>query len=262
MERLDEFLKRHRLFAQVSKAELEVLKPHWQNVNSAMGQPWYYEFFQNVGKTGVLEFFKNANESDFQLYSKALAVNGGTHLDIGSGSAITPLLIRHKRPSLKVFCVDVYDKDLSDDARLAFRTDPSFSFQCYAAGSALPFQSGQMDSASLFYVLHHCQDRNQALALLKEIHRILKTHGKLIVIEEPVLNEEDRIRRKDIDKAANMVFYEKGFKQEDGFDVSDFFYEYELSDLFQKANLQVIERTPILNWSWITQRVLYIIRKA
>ena len=255
MAELESFLQKNNLTDKVSQNEMKILQKHWKGEGSEIN--WYQELFNNLGKEGTLDFFQDCIQSDFQFYKDY--IQSGPHLDIGSGSGIGPLYIR-KTKDIDVHCLDIYEGDLTEEVKLAIEDDPQFSFSYYQAGTDFPFESNEMQSASLFYVLHHCQDQGQVIQLLKETHRVLMDDGLLIVTEEPASDASHRERKRQVDIAANSVFYTDGFLQENGFDVSCFYSELQLRDFFARCGFQMVTQMNPDSWDWIIDRKMYILR--
>jgi ubiquinone/menaquinone biosynthesis C-methylase UbiE len=255
MAELKSFLHRNNLTGKISPSEMNILQKHWKGERSGIN--WYQELFNNLGKDGTLDFFQDCTQSDFQLYKEY--IQSGPHLDIGSGSGIGPLYIR-KTKDIDVHCLDIYEGDFAEEVERAIEDDPRFSFSYYQAGTDFPFESNEMRSASLFYVLHHCQDQGQVIQLLKETHRVLMDDGLLIVTEEPVSDESHREKKIKVDIAANSVFYTDGFSKENGFDVSCFYSEAQLKGFFASCGFKIVAQMNPDSWDWIIDRKMYILQ--
>ena len=255
MAELKSFLQKNNLTERISQNEMRILQKYWKGEGSEIN--WYQELFNNLGKDGVLDFFQDCIQSDFQLYKDY--IKSGPHLDIGSGSGICPLYIRNNK-DINVHCLDIYEGDSTDEVKLAIENDTKFSFAYYKAGTDFPFESNEMQSASLFYVLHHCQNEGEVIQLLKETHRVLVDDGLLIVTEEPVSDESHRERKKEIDIAANSIFYTDGFSQENGFDVFCFYSEAQLESFFTSCGFKIITQMNPDSWDWIVDRKMYILQ--
>lgn len=62
-----------------------------------------------------------------------------------------------------------------------------------------------LDGVTLFFVLHHIDDKNHD-AVLKEIKRVLKPDGKVFVSEDLVDGEEERKIVENVDRKLNLEF--------------------------------------------------------
>lgn len=93
----------------------------------------------------------------------------GRVLDIGCGAGNMPKAIKHYRQDL-----EVWGADLSVGAiRAALRSDEGAKF-VPATGENLPFPDGFFDAVTMFDVLEHFPDPEDAL---QEIHRVLRPDG-------------------------------------------------------------------------------------
>jgi ubiquinone/menaquinone biosynthesis C-methylase UbiE len=228
----------------------------WQVNTVFKTKNWYTQFFESLGKEGTTKLLSDVNESNFRVYKDFLGKR--RHMDIGSGTGLTSLLI-HEKSRLPVEMIDVHDGDITDNVKSAIGKD--FRFTLYHSGESLPFEDGTFDSASFFYVLHHCETRDVSLKLLKEVYRVLQNGSFLIVIDEPVSSPEDRERLNNLDAIINSYYASSGFENGTGFDVANFYTKDELEKQFVNAGFTIYKCRNDLEWSWILPRSLYILKK-
>lgn len=123
-------------------------------------QVWINNHEQNVGRQQLQFYYKELLDQFLITEIKA-----GLILEIGSGSGFAKNLI----PS--------FDFYRSDYLFLPRMTDINFS------AYSIPFKSETFQTVFMVDVLHHFQ---YPINALNEIHRILKNHGKIILIEPHV----------------------------------------------------------------------------
>jgi SAM-dependent methyltransferase len=93
----------------------------------------------------------------------------GRVLDIGCGAGNMPKAIKHYRPDLEVWGVD-----LSRHAIQAALRDPQGARFVASGGEGLPFPDGFFDAVTMFDVLEHFAEPERALA---EVRRALRPGG-------------------------------------------------------------------------------------
>lgn len=118
-----------------------------------------------------------------ELSPKNTLINAGltkamTLCDIGAGTGIFTF------PAAEL-CHKVYALEISDDmlALLNQKTKQNNLTNLATVkvtNSTLPLESGTVDMAVMVTVLHEIEDK---ALMLTEIHRILKYHGRLLIIE-------------------------------------------------------------------------------
>ena len=108
--------------------------------------------------------------------------NEGKLLDLGGGNMLTSITLSELLPNLQIHGIDVIrDQNLPD------RMPQNITFSTYD-GTAIPFESGTFDQALVCSTLHHTTDPE---FFMKELVRILKPGGILVVVEEMYSNWVD-----------------------------------------------------------------------
>lgn len=114
-----------------------------------------------------------------------LTENGSaTVLDIGSGTGFVPLqLAPHAREEDLIICSDISEGMLSECQKNVEKGNflCSFDYRKYD-GTHLPAPDASVDLATMNSVLHHIPDTE---FLLKELVRIVKTGGYVVIGHEP-----------------------------------------------------------------------------
>ncbi len=243
---------------------------------------WQIDLINIFGKELVLELLDDIDHYNYSKYKDYLGVETKNHLDIGSGSGKTPLLIHKKHADLTIKCVDVSTNYLSQEAKAILSKTKKITFSCYEKGSNLPYPDSKMGSASLFYVLHHCHPIDNVIRLLNEVHRVLIKDGFLIVIDEPIRNSNHKRLKEQIDIAVNSLLFDQELSldiigeniskdsfrtfenkpdQHPGFSDLNFFANDELQSFFTETGFKLIEYIEPNNWNWIFDRAIYILNK-
>ncbi|HST66786.1 MAG TPA: methyltransferase domain-containing protein [Mycobacteriales bacterium] len=102
---------------------------------------------------------------------RRLAARTGRHLDLGVGDGEFTAAL-HRDTKLDVVAADPHP----DYLRALRRTEPELPL--VRVGTALPFATGSLDSASALDVLEHVADEAATLA---ELHRVLRPGGLLVL---------------------------------------------------------------------------------
>ncbi|MGB7958008.1 MAG: class I SAM-dependent methyltransferase [Minisyncoccia bacterium] len=254
MQTLENFIESNRLVLPVR--EKAFCKELWKENAVPKTDYWYTQFFEIIGKEGTSALLRDVNKYNYLAYKSYLGSK--RHLDVGSGTGLASLYI-HINSRNPVEMLDVYDNDIAEEVKLEMMEDKNFHFTLYGQGDKVPFEDQSFDSASLFYVLHHCENRDVSLRLLKDIRRILQKGSYLIVIEEPVVSVPDRERLDHLDKLINSYYASSGFDRGLGFDIANFYTKPELEDQFAAAGFAMVHRLENLEWSWLLPRSLYIL---
>lgn len=111
-------------------------------------------------------------------------------LDLGTGSGYLAFALAEEHPKNKVIGIDIVEERLHINERLAEDKNlKNVQFINYD-GIKLPFKDESMDIIYTRYALHHFPDIR---GTFKEIKRVLKPHGK-IILSDPMPNENDEYR--------------------------------------------------------------------
>ncbi len=113
--------------------------------------------------------------------SKRLPGGAGTVLDVGAGSGYFSIPIAERLPTGRVICADGSAEMLKHLARAARKRGVRDRVQPLMADAGdLGLEPGSVDVAFSGYVLHELPDPEQTL---KEMHRVLKPGGSIIIID-------------------------------------------------------------------------------
>lgn len=168
--------------------------------------------FEGRGEVRVNQLSSLFNSSIFKTLSKDLR-----YLDYGGGDGeITAAIARHiKSSKLNSYIVDIeqwfgniYDMKYADT--LTYGTIRTYE---------LPFEDNSLDFITCFQVLHHIKRYND---IIKEIYRVLKPGGLLVLREHDCRDEFDRML---IDVEHSI--YETTLKQIDKINILKYLSEYE-----------------------------------
>ena len=129
------------------------------------------------------EFFAEYKVRDVCQVARSAGRRIARVLDFGAGVGTSVPHFRRYFPDARLTCVDVSEKSLAvGSAR--YPIDAEFrSFD----GKALPFPDETFDLAFAACVFHHIA-AEEHVALLRELHRVLRTGGMVAVFEHNPLN--------------------------------------------------------------------------
>lgn len=134
--------------------------------------PDYYD--QGI-KTNL--FQKYWHQKKWRIIEKFLKDSTNGHLlDIGCADGTTTNQIYKSFPNLKITGLDFYKKAI-DFAR---KTKPWINFVVGDAHN-LPFKNGSFELVTIIETLEHLENPQE---VLKEIHRVLKKNGYLIIVQD------------------------------------------------------------------------------
>ena len=100
-------------------------------------------------------------------------------LDIGTGPGTIPLNLKKRYPDIHFTGIDIATGMIREATSHAARTGLSLSL-CVGDGESLPFGSGTIDGIISLFAMHHMDHPER---LLKEIDRVLKADGVLLIID-------------------------------------------------------------------------------
>lgn len=139
---------------------------------------------QNVAKV-------SGKDSDYfteykiqEIYRRKWVRPGASILDFGCGDGNSARFFRKYDPSCRYFGVDVSEESI-ETAKAKYQTE-GVSF-CAYDGRRLPYKSGVFDVVFIACVLHHVEPEDRP-GLLREIRRVLKPGGRLIIFEHNPYN--------------------------------------------------------------------------
>lgn len=129
-----------------------------------------------------LKFYKHLTTKRSQKIARSVfpfLQNEGKLLDLGGGNMLTSITLSGLLPDINIHGIDVIrDQNLPDSL------PHKVQFSTYD-GTAIPFESGSFDQALVCSTLHHTTDPE---FFMKELVRILKPGGILVVVEEMYSN--------------------------------------------------------------------------
>ncbi len=121
--------------------------------------------------------------SEYKILEIKEEVEGKKILDFGCGDGNSAFFISKNISSYQYSGIDVSVKSIE---KACSRNIPNCKFQYYD-GTNIPFEDDTFDVVFAACVFHHI-DEEKHLAALKEIFRVLKKNGKLIVFEHNPYN--------------------------------------------------------------------------
>lgn len=129
-----------------------------------------------------LKFYKYLTKKRSQKIARSVfpfLQNEGKLLDLGGGNMLTSITLSELVTNLKIQGIDVIrDQNLPD------KLPQNIQFKKYD-GLSIPFESETFDQALVCSTLHHTTDPE---FFMKELVRILKPDGILVVVEEMYSN--------------------------------------------------------------------------
>jgi ubiquinone/menaquinone biosynthesis C-methylase UbiE len=104
-------------------------------------------------------------------------------LDVGTGTGLVPLIVGDKLKREDTFyCSDVSEKIL-DSAKISLEQEKyKCNFEFVKLDKYIPFKNESIDVITVNSVLHHIPDTG---GFLKEVDRVLKKNGVLVIGHEP-----------------------------------------------------------------------------
>ena len=111
------------------------------------------------------------NKLDFNFQNKKKI------LDVGCGEATDALILR-KEYNLKYYGIDIVEHENIQKYKISFKK---------ANATKIPFRNASFDYVFAHDLLHHIDEpkhkKNQILASLKEIRRVCKKNGAIVIVE-------------------------------------------------------------------------------
>ena len=111
----------------------------------------------------------------------ALANNAKRVLDVATGTADLAISLKSCKPSVEVVAVDFAQAMLDIASKKVARLGLDICLE-QADGLNLPFANGSFDAVTIGYGLRNFTDYEKGL---RELYRVLKPKGRLIVLEFP-----------------------------------------------------------------------------
>jgi ubiquinone/menaquinone biosynthesis C-methylase UbiE len=116
-----------------------------------------------------------------ELVRRAGLADGDRVLDLGCGTGSLSVLILERHPRVQLTALDPDPKALGRARQKAERAGVSIRFE-QGFGDALPCADGTFDRVLSSLVLHHLT-RDEKLATLREVRRVLRPGGTLHVLD-------------------------------------------------------------------------------
>lgn len=132
------------------------------------------DYYSRGIKTNFLQ--KYWHEKKWKTLENFLKGSKGKLLDIGCADGTTTYYIKNKFPHLKITAVDFYEKAIE----YAKKNKPGIEFKL-ADAHKLPFKNDSFDIVTTIEILEHLHYPQKAL---REIYRVLKPNGALIVVQD------------------------------------------------------------------------------
>ena len=106
-------------------------------------------------------------------------------VNIHAGFDESSALLQHKFPEASLRVFDFYDpkKHTEVSIRRARKAYPAFPGTHAIGTDALPLEDGSVDVVFLILAAHEIRDKQERLAFFRELRRVLKPQGKIVVTE-------------------------------------------------------------------------------
>lgn len=137
------------------------------------------------------------------FFEKIELAGGEIVLDIGAGLCDTSTAFARK--GCQVIALDIEPGGLKEVATKNFN-DNIFFYRVVSDGERLPFEDNSFDIVFCRASVHHSTDLN---TILKEMSRICKISGKVIVFSEPMISTFDD----ETDMLRGIIDFEEGFNK-------------------------------------------------
>ena len=135
--------------------------------------------------TSLLASYYVYDQTDLYQMSWLPDLNQHNLLNINAGFDETSSIIKEKFPESTFQICDFYNPQTHTEvsikrARKAYPPDPNTQ---RVQTTALPFKDDHFDTVIAIFSVHEIRDENERLSFLKELHRITKKEGKLLIME-------------------------------------------------------------------------------
>ena len=110
---------------------------------------------------------------------------GGVLLNINAGFDETSVLLKKKFPDAELVVLDFYDPETHTEVSIkrARKAYPPYPNTISVATTDLPFPDNSADQIFLIFAAHEIRDEVERIQFFKELKRILKPAGQIIVTE-------------------------------------------------------------------------------
>ncbi len=121
----------------------------------------------------------------FNWLNKLNIQTDNTLINIHAGFDETSELLKHKYPANTLYVLDFYNpkKHTEVSIKRARKYKPAFTGTIAVPTHQLPFESNTTDFIFLIFAAHEVRNNNERVAFLKELYRILKPDGKIVITE-------------------------------------------------------------------------------
>ncbi|MDX2195036.1 MAG: class I SAM-dependent methyltransferase [Cytophagales bacterium] len=134
----------------------------------------------------IYKKLSGARSASFARQLSELITPGSAILDFGCGNMYTSLKLLQYLPDISITGIDVIrDQNLTDETL----SHNAVKFMTYDT-KALPFDNDTFDVAVALATMHHTPDPEY---YMKELKRVIKPTGHIILIEEMYINVIDKI---------------------------------------------------------------------
>ena len=152
--------------------------------------------------SSVNDYFSRYKVRDLRGITDSLGVTASTILDFGSGIGKSIPHFREYFPGSKLFCADVSGLSLE----ISGASWPGKEIYCLIGEEGIPLDDSSIDVAFSACVFHHIS-RAQHLRWLRELHRIVRIGGLLVIFEHNPWNPLTRrvVNRCELDRNAVLL---------------------------------------------------------
>lgn len=194
---------------------MEVERKSFQGVYNIIRFNWHFYLFASLILIPLL-YFNNAFSQQIQSYILLLAITGIISvvlslvasfytydysnlyrlewlpnsdrkkiLNINAGFDETSKIIQNKFPKTELTVCDFYDQNKHTEVsiRRARKAYPPYEKTISVSTEKLPFQDNSFDCAIAILSAHEIRSRNERITFFKEISRVTKTEGQILVTE-------------------------------------------------------------------------------
>ncbi len=152
-------------------------------------------------------------------------------ININAGFDETSSILKNKFPDADLNIFDFYDplKNTEVSIKRARKAYPQDSTTVKVNTSLLPLENNYADIIFVIFSAHEIRDENERIVFFRELNRILKTSGQIIIIEH-------------IRNLANLIVYNAGFLH--FFSTTAWFRTFKSADFIVSKQIKF---TPFIN---------------
>ena len=163
----------------------------WLWIRRMVAEPWS-SLLDPIAFLGLLSMVISLlvshyvyDQTDLYQMSWLPQLDAQTLLNVNAGFDETSSILRAKFPDSHLHICDFYNPKTHTEisikrARKAYPPDPRTQ---RVDTTALPFKNAHFDTVIAVFSVHEIRNENERLSFLKELHRITKKEGQLLIME-------------------------------------------------------------------------------